>query len=310
MTDTSSSIKSVIDRISNPDESLTEEQLSLLSRLNSDDAAQFQQSFHQATAARRLQIISQITQLSETDLVPDFSKIFLLCLDDPDQFVRAQAILGLRLEEDEQFVTPLIHALHSDSSAVVRAAAAKSLGTFAALGEFEEIPMSCTDRIYTALENTLLNESETDDVKSKVLVAIAFLDRPKVAEFIEEAYYSGNPARKIDAIRAMGNACNQRWLDIILSELNNENTEVRLTAITACGEFGSDDAVPVLIDMAEDPEPAVQEAAIYALGEIGGDEVRETLNTLVESPRKRIRTAAKAALEEIKFCDDPLSWMP
>ena len=310
MTDTSSSLKSVIDRICNPDEYLTEKQLSLLSRLNNDDAVQFQQSFHKATAARRLQIISQITQISETDFVPDFSKIFLICLDDPDQFVRAQAILGLGMEEDEQFVTPLIHALHSDSSAVVRAAAAKALGPFAALGEIDDIPMSYTDSIYTALESTLLSESETDDVKSKALVAIAFLSMPKVAEFIEEAYYSGNPTRKIDAIRAMGNACNQRWLDILLSELNNENTEIRIAAVTACGEIGSDEAVPFLIDMADDPEPAVQEAAICALGEIGGDEAKETLNTLVESPRKRIRTAAQAALKEIKFCDDPLSWMP
>jgi HEAT repeat protein len=62
--------------------------------------------------------------------------------------------------------------------------------------------------------------------------------------------------------------------------------------------------------MVEDPEPVVQEAAVRALGKIGGDEAKEMLDALVESPRKRIRTAAQAALEEIKFCDDPLSWTP
>jgi HEAT repeat protein len=231
-------------------------------------------------------------------------------MTDPDQFVRAQAALGLGLEGEESLVTPLINMMLSDSSEVARAAAAKSLGAFATLGEFEELSADSTDKIYSALESIILNPSESVDVRNKALVAISVLSKPKIPGLIEDAYYSGDIMSKVSAIYAMGSTCNHRWLDILLSEFSNENTEVRLASVTACGEIGAEDSVPFLIDMVEDPEPVVQEAAVRALGKIGGDEAKEMLDALVESPRKRIRTAAQAALEEIKFCDDPLSWTP
>jgi len=310
MSDTAEALQSLIDRISNPNEDFTSRHLTSLSRLSDADAVRFQSAFLMSPASRRLQIISQIKHLAETDLVPDFSKIFLFSINDPDQFVRAQAALGLGLEENEQFITPLIHMLQNDPSEVARAAAAKSLGEFAVRGELQEISSHGTNAVYSALENTLLNQSESADVRNKALAAISFFSRQKIVEFIEEAYYSGDIAMKIVSIHAMGNTCDDRWLDVLLSEFSNENADVRMASVTACGEIGSDEAVPFLIDMVQDPETTVQEAAVHALGNIGGDEAKEALNTLMESPRKRIRTAAKTALEEIKFCEDPLSWTP
>src|SRR4030065_1725761 len=102
-----------------------------LSDLNSEELKFLEELWADADVSRRHQIISQLVHLSEVDVKLDFSGVFVLCLHDPDETIRTEAITGLGGEENNLIINPLLQALHEDSSTEVRAAAAVALGTFA-----------------------------------------------------------------------------------------------------------------------------------------------------------------------------------
>jgi HEAT repeat protein len=155
------------------------------------------------------------------------------------------------------------------------------------------------------------NKAETAEVKRRALEAISPFNLPRVKELIEQAYHTDDVKLKSSAIYAMGRNCDSAWLTILMTELNNNEAEIRYEAANACGELGAEEAVPRLLKLIEDEEDdQVQEAAIKALGQIGGEHAKQTLNKLAKNPQPRIREAAKSALEEIQFCEDPLFFQP
>ena len=278
-----------------------------LSDLNSEELKFLEGIWANADAARRHQVISQLVHLSEVDFRLDFSSVFVFCLHDPNEAVRMQAIAGLEAEENYQLVTPLLRSLKEDSSAEVRAAAAIALGKFALLGELGKIPTHYRDKIYSALLEVLDNTKETIGVKRRALEAISPFNLTRVKELIEQAYHTDDVRLKASAIYAMGRNCDSTWLTTLLTELNNDESEIRYEAANACGELGDEEAVPHLVRLIKDEDHQVQEAAIKALGEIGGEQAKQALNKLAKSPQSRIRLAAESALEELHFCEDPLS---
>ena len=287
--------------------SVTSSKLCYLSDLNSEELKFLEEIWEKADASRRHQVISQLVHLSEVDFMLDFSGVFILCLRDPDETIRIQAITGLDGEENNLIINPLLQALHEDSSAEVRAAAAVALGTFALLGELGKLPTHFKDRIYAALLEVLDNKAETTGVKRRALEAVSPFDLPRVKELIEQAYHSSDIKIKTSAIYAMGRNCDPRWLTILLTELSSDEAEIRYEAANACGELGAEEAVPHLLKLIEDEDNQVQEAAIKALGEIGGEQAKQTLSKLMKNPKTRIRQAAESALKEINLWESPLS---
>ena len=61
---------------------------------------------------------------------------------DADPTVRRLSIEGLREDDDESLIPLFVQALQTDPDAEVRAAAAKALGQFVLLGEYEEIAVA------------------------------------------------------------------------------------------------------------------------------------------------------------------------
>jgi HEAT repeat protein len=259
-----------------------------------------------ADAALRHHVISQLIHLSEVDFVLDFSGVFVLCLSDPDETIRIQAVAGLDGEENYLLITPLLRALKEDSSAEVRAAAAVALGKFALLGELGKIPTHYKNKIYTALLEVLENKAESVGMRRRALEAVSPFNLPRVKELIEQAYHTDDVKLKASAIYAMGRNCDSAWLTTLMAELKSNEVEIRYEAANACGELGSEEAVPHLLNLVKDEDCQVQEAAVEALGQIGGEQAKQALNKLAKNPQPRIREAAKSALEEIHFCEDPL----
>ncbi len=74
--------------------------------------------------------------------------------------------------------------------------------------------------------------------------------------------------RKV-AIEALASACdvNDDWRPLVLSKLNDESKDVRLTVIEIMGQCYADDFVPYLIEALNDEDDWVKIRAVDALGE-------------------------------------------
>lgn len=281
-------------------------ELAQLSQIDGDDLKQFMTSWSNADTSRRMEIITNLLHLSETDLKLDFCNIFILCLNDPNETIRIHAARGLEIEEEENVVTPLLKTIKQDSSAEVRAAATTTLGKFALLAELGKITDANTEQIYSGLLQILDNEHEVAEVKRRALESIATFNLPRVKELISDAYHSSDPKLKASALHAMGRACDPFWFDILLSELGNKVPLLRYEAARALGDLGDEEAVPKLGMLTTDKDIEVQEAAIQAIGEIGGSHAKKILAKLVKSQDLRISEAAKSALEELALFEDPI----
>ncbi len=292
-----------IAEIFDPSKPVASSKLVYLSDLSSQELEFLKEIWANADAARRHQVMSQLVHLSEVDFRLDFSGIFTFFLSDPDETIRIQAITGLGGEENYLLITPLLRALKEDTSAKVRAAAATALGKFALLGELDKLPTHYKNKIYTALLDVLDNKVENAEVKRRSLEAASSFNLPRVKELIEQAYHTDDVKLKSSAIYAMGRNCDSAWLPTLITELNNNEAEIRYEAANACGELGAEEAVPHLLKLIEDEDYQVQEAAIKALGQIGGEQAEQALNKLAKNPQPRIREAVKSALEELHFCE-------
>jgi HEAT repeat protein len=275
--------------------------------MNDDDLNIFQQEWKKVEKLRRQAVISQLVFLCEADFRLDFSRVFRYCLEDPDPGIKSHAITGLSEEEDELFISPLIRFTQRENDEEVRATAVTALGKFAILGELGKLSSTQKERLYNTLLSILKDNKESDSIKSKALVTIAAFHVPEVKALIEEAYNSSETLYKISAIRAMGRNCDLLWLDILLKEIDSDNTDLRYEAILACGELNAEEAVPILVGLTGSKETRIREAAIKSLGEIGGGTARKTLTGLAKNSRGRTRKAAESALKELDICEDFLS---
>ncbi len=292
--------------LSGPEQPSVNTRLVYLSGLGGNEIELLRQTWTRITPERQYQILSHLFRLSEHNPTLDFDHIFGLCLQASDERVRLQAVIGLERTEDVSFIVPLIHLLETDEAKKVRAAAAIVLGNFALLAELGKLSPNHRARIYSALIGVLEKEGESVAVKRRALESIAPFSRPRVDEFINQAYHSNDVELKASAIYAMGRNCNPKWLPIVIKELSNSEPEIHYEAAEACGELEAEEAVPFLINLVDDDEAQVPEAAIRALGKIGGEEVKKTLQSLLGSPEERIRQVAKVALTELIFWEELL----
>ena len=69
-------------------------------------------------------------------------------------------------------------------------------------------------------------------------------------------------ARRVAEMQDMGMEDDSASLDMILSELNNGNPEIRQAAVDAAVQFGSRDAIPRLMEAAAQTEDPKEKSAI------------------------------------------------
>jgi HEAT repeat protein len=284
-----------IAEISDSSKTVNSSKLVYLSALNSEELEFLAEIWTKTDLGRRQEIISQLVHLSEIDFKLDFSGVFVVSIDDPDETIRAQAVAGLDGEDNYLLIKPLVHALKEDISAKVRAAAAIALGKFALQGELGNLPSYYREKVYNSLLEVLDKKTELTEVKRRALEAISPFSLPRVKELIETAYHTDDIKLRASAIYAMGRNCDLAWLPTLLAELNSEEAEIRYEAASATGELGAEEAVPLLIEMTENEDQQVQEAAIKALGEIGSEPAKQALDKLTKNPQPSIRDAAKSA---------------
>jgi HEAT repeat protein len=281
--------------------------LTKLSAMPTDELKLFRKSWPEMPDERRREIISQLTLLAEGDPDLDFNDIFLTGLKDPDETVRMKSLDGLWEYERSSFIGLLIDMLKNDTSDLVRASAALSLGKFVLLAEFGKLRAKDGDRVRESLIATIQNDKEPVAVKRRAVESISCLNLPVVTDVILKAYKSGDVSMKASALYAMGMNNDAVWLPILLKELNDPDPELRFEAARACGEFEDAQSVPQLLKLIRDPDSEVGTAAIISLGKIGGDAAEAALQECAESREDYVRDAAADALRELNFNKDPFS---
>jgi hypothetical protein len=300
-------IGEVVEKVLSTDKELLNSDVAVLSDLNDDGLASFSILWKKAELKRRLSLISKMVSLSEDDFILDFTRIFRIALDDPEEVIRIKGLEGFELEDKYIYTGPVIKVLKSDESAEVRAVAARVLGKYALMAECGDMPEAIGQEITELLISTLENVREPLSVRRRALEAVAPSQQELVEHYIEDYYYSDDPKVKASAIFAMGLNCTARWLRFLIDEMQSETAEFRYEAARAAGEVGDEEAVPQLIQLMEDKDPEVQGVAIASLGKIGGNESKRMLQRLSKSANVRIKDAAKAALTELLACEDPQS---
>jgi HEAT repeat protein len=275
--------------------------LYIFSKMDQASLDVFKEVWPTIPAERRRNVMRNLVEICEVNFEVDFDPVFLLGLGDEDAEVRASAISGLWENESPALIAPLLHLLHTDETAIVRATAATALGQFLYLSEIEELDRKSIIPIRQALLETIHQPAEDIEVRRRAVEAIAFLSEPEVTRIIEAAYYDENEKMRVSAIFAMGRNADRNWRARVIAELDNESYEIRFEAARACGELEARDAVTKLISLINDPDSdmEVQEMSIWALGRIGGSVAQAALESYLDSDIESLALAAEEALEEL-----------
>jgi hypothetical protein len=272
-----------------------------LSSLGAEDVARVREAWTDLPAELRRRLIARLMKVAEADFEADFGAVFRLGLEDEDAEVRAMAVEGLWEDEDVRLVPRLSEFLREDEAAIVREAAAKSLGRFILLGELRKIRPDPQTVAYEALLAACQDTEEHMDVRRRALESLAYISNEIVAELIHQAYAAPEEKMCVSAVFAMGRSADTRWARQVRQELISPNPELRYESARACGELQLSEAVPELEELADDADPEVQDAALWALGQIGGDRARQILEHYCRVSDEATRAAAEAALDELEF---------
>ncbi len=288
-------------RLAQSANALTPSDIKSLSMPSPDDLAAFRVEWTQIAVERQRAILAAMNEAAELSIHADFTDLFIILLDDQDEYVRAQAIDGLWENEIPSVGRRLLRLLMEDRSEWVRAAAAEGLGHFLLKAELGRMSNPSAPTMTEALLTRFNDLAEDQDVRRRALESVAYSGDQRVHAAIEEAYADDDQAMRISAVFAMGRSADQSWGEVVTEELNSQDPAMRYEAAYAAGALTVVDALPQLIDMVGDVDPEVRQSAIWALGQIGGNEARRVLEAVLESDEASLHAAAEEALAELEF---------
>lgn len=286
------------------DEALRAKLLYHLSMPNRQNLADFQAAWPTIPLLRRQECIRRLAEITEDSFEVYFDPLFITALNDDDPQVQAAAIDGLEENVDPALIPVLGHLLHEGKTIDVRSSAATALGKYVYLGEVDEISPEAQTLAEQALLKSLRDPAEDTFVMRRSLEAIAFSSRPGIEKLIADAYEHEDTDVQASAIFAMGRHGAERWQQIVLDNLRQDNPALRYEAAQASGELILVDALPLLVSLIDqDSDIQIKQAAIWSLGQIGGNVAQETLEILIESEDALLVTAAEDALEAMTMFD-------
>jgi len=292
-------VKAMLALLADETQPITFSRLYVFSDLAGQTLTEFRQDWVAFSSDRRERIIRALVELAEASFAVNFDAIFRYALDDPSPLVRATAIEGLWEDERTDLIGPFLTKLRADPSALVRAAAATSLGRYVLAGEMDEVEGPVQNRIVTELQTIIHQPDEDIEVRRRAVESVAYACAPEIADLLEMAYYDDDERMRLSAIVGMGRSCDRRWKSIVLQELDSDLPAMRFQAAWASGELALHEAVPFLARLIDDADHEVCNATIWALGQIGGAQAKEILTTFYEDADEDTQTAIEDALAEL-----------
>lgn len=254
-----------------------------LSELSAADWQSLEDKWVCLSAPIKLRILRSLNEASEALFELNFRELGLRSLADGSSNVREAAIELLWTDESEQVMREFIRLAGSDPEPAVRASACKSLGRFILLGEYGDVSDVLGQEAQGLMLGLHLDAREPLELRRRALEALANSSHPRVNDLVGKAYADGNHDLKISAIFAMGRTCSKVWREILLHELDSDDSESVFEATAACGHIQLDDSLPRIGELAFGDDREIQQTAIWALGEIGGRRAVEILSQLEEA---------------------------
>lgn len=301
------SFESDLADLGDPTKRLAATQLVNFSELDAIEAERFEAAWPEIDAGRRVQIISELTDLAQDSVDLNFDAIYKLALRDEEALVRAAALNGLQEYEGRDLIPVLGDLLRNDADAAVRREAAVALGRYALAAELDQLRAEDAAAVRDVLMESAEDLEEDDRVRARAIEALGAISGEETENLIESIYQENSLWLKVGAMDAMGRSCNESWLPLVLREMENRAPEMRHAAAFAAGEIGDEVAVNQLKRMAVlDPDREVQLAAVHALGEIGGNQAKVALKAVLFEGDEALEEAVQEAMSEIEFNEDPM----
>jgi HEAT repeat protein len=276
------------------------------SDLHPNDLKKLKNSWSMVNPERRVALLLDLEDLSETDTLVNFDDLARFALDDTDPRARAAAIRLLWETQDEKLIPIFINKLREDPDELVRSAAATGLGLFVYLGELEDIDEELLHTIEDVLLQTLQG-TDTVLVRRHALESLGYSGRGEIPDLIRKAYNTAAQDWVASALFAMGRTADSVWETEVKESLDHHSPEVQLEAVRAAGSLSITSARPALLKMLKHPEDVDEEvlyAAVWSLSEIGGDSVQEAFDHLMENNDDDEMVAyIEDALENLEFTD-------
>ena len=294
-----SAFDSVIDTLSErAPADLNDDDFEDLSDLSRGAAARLIERWMDIPYPVRLALVREMVNRFETDIEHHYDRALVAALYDEEVEVKLGAFEGLTDTTEQMLLRYLLDHLRSEPVATVRAAGARVVAQFVLEAELEQLPKEQIDQ----LRDLVLGMAEEDpdsEVRLQMLEAAGYFAKdPEVIDAIEQVWASGSHDSQVSALRAMGRQCDPRWLDVVLSQFQSDEPELRFEAARAAAFLGNQSIVPQLMTLTDDEDVEVQMAAIASLGAIGGETAINTLRALEQSESVAISDAAGAAVEE------------
>jgi hypothetical protein len=121
----------------------------------------------------------------------------------------------------------------------------------------------------------------------KLLDVLVRIGTPGLAE-LETALHHSNPNVRISAMRVIGKIGNPAFIDLLLPFTQSKLVYERAWSVGALGYAGLSKYCETLIIALDDEESDVRESAILALGDLGDERALPTLKRIAEKDRTLI----------------------
>ncbi len=252
-------------------------ELPVLSDLGRDQVKALEAAWPRIPDETRVKVITEAVRLSDESVEVEFSRFAAVAIADPLAEVRAAAVEALRESTDRTTARLLTSVLRDDDDEDVAADAADILGEFVLRLELGRFPEREGEAIVDGLRAAAANPARAPAVRASALESLAPRSLPWIDGLVLEAYYGDDETVRLAAVRAMGLAAREDWLEYVLEQFDSGDPEFRREAVIAAGEIDSEDAVDRLADLFVDSDEEVARAAIAAAGEIGGEVALEYL---------------------------------
>jgi hypothetical protein len=309
MSDDMRGFRQLLEELGDSTEAVPFSQLYRLSDLTGREVIEFGEAWDTLPDEQRRRLVYAMVAFAEASFEVHFDPIFRYCLDDPDAEVRATAVDGLWENEEVGLVGSLLTMLRADPSVRVRTAAATGLGRYVLAGELERLEPPIQARVMTELLTTFHLAAESIEVRRRAVESAAYACSAEVHEALDMAYYDEDERMRVSAIVGMGRSCDQRWAEVILTEMESDLAAMRYEAALASGELGLRQAVPTLAQLLDDTDSQVREATIHALGQIEAPEARQVLLAAYDDADEHTRAALDDALAEQALAEGELDLM-
>ena len=254
-----------------------------LSDITAQQAKQLEPVWNELPTSYKHKVLVAFNEASEADFDLSYKQVALLGLKDESSLVRAAAVDLLWDDESVDTLRLLLNLVRTDDAPSVKARALVSLGKYILLGEYEEIPELIAYEAQQLAFELHTDTSQPLEVRRRALEALSNSSHAQKDKLIQNAYHSPEHLLRVSAVFAMGRTCDKKWEDILLEELDGEDTEIVYEAVRACGEIGLTSSVRQLGQLLLDDDREIQLMVIWSLGEIGGQQAVDILTFYEES---------------------------